>query len=103
MTNRSQRPKRQKCSSRQANQNHWYQHARYGIPEMLQNLIPVFDSLADFQQISIAEKAVRNLQYITALLGWKILPFPFDRPVLMRLDIELCPKFGSTREYNLVR
>src|SRR5215475_13349260 len=103
ITNGSQPPKREKCPSRQADQNHRYQHAQYGIPEMLQNLIPVFDSLADFQEIAIGEKAVRNLQYVTAVFGWKILPFPFDRPVSVGLDIELLPEFGSIREYNLVR
>src|SRR5215510_14715473 len=70
---------------------------------MLQNLLPVFDSLADFQQIAIGGKAVRNLQYVTAVLGWKILPFPLDQPILVGPDIELLPKFGSTRVNNLVR
>ena len=102
ITDRSQRAKREKCPSRQADQNHRYQDARYSIPEMLQNLISVLEVFADFQQIAVGEKAERNLQYVTAVLGWKILPFPFDGPVLVGLDIELLPEFRSTREYDLV-
>ena len=63
---------------------------------MLQNLFPVFEVLADFQEIAVGEIPERNLQYVAALFSWKVLPFPLDGPVLEGLEIEPVPELGTT-------
>src|SRR6266481_9607650 len=68
---------------------------------MFQNLFPVFEIFADFQEIAVGEIPERNLQYVAAVFSGKILPFPLDGPILERLEIEPVPKLRATREYNL--
>ena len=63
---------------------------------MFQNLFPVLEVFADFQEIAVGEIAEGNLQNVAALFSGKILPFPLDGPVLERLEIEPVPELGTT-------